>query len=111
MWTAAALERIEPLLSVLRGFSALVEVRPATFHLAGRDFLHFHDKGSDGIVADVRLARGRLRMPVSTTAEQAELLQRIEESLMNLELHSRCRRAGTRDTRDARRTTRQGHGS
>lgn len=79
------LETLSPLLNVLRGYSVLEEVRTAAFHLEGRDFIHFHDDEPEGLVADVRLAKGRLRMPVSTRSEQAELLEKIEQKLSSLE--------------------------
>ena len=79
------LETLSPLLNVLRGYSVLEEVRTAAFHLEGRDFIHFHDEEPEGLVADVRLAKGRLRMPVSTRSEQAELLEKIEQKLSSLE--------------------------
>lgn len=90
------LECIEPLLAVLRGYSALNEVRPAVFHLDGKDFIHFHST-HDGIVADVRLARGQVRVPVSTPAQQSELLDRIEATLMVLESHAPVRGSAKRN--------------
>jgi hypothetical protein len=96
---STTLERIGPLLAVLRGYSALSEIRPAVFHLGGRDFVHFHEM-PEGIFADVRLAKGQVRMPVSTQPEQAELLERIEETLLALESHSRRKRAEKRDGQD-----------
>jgi hypothetical protein len=89
------LDCIEPLLTVLRGYSVLSEVRPAVFHLDGRDFIHFH-AGPEGIVADVRLSSGQIRMSVSTPAEQSELLQRIEETLAALESRTRGNRTKRR---------------
>lgn len=68
-----SLECIEPLLAVLRGYSALQEV--ATPH---------------GIVADVRLARGQARLPVSTAGQHSALLGRIGDTWTALE--SRARR-------------------
>lgn len=88
------LSRLEPLLRTLRGYAVLTETRPGAFHLDGRDFLHFHEE-PDGLVADVRLARGRVRMPAATDAEQAELLTRIDDTLSSLERH-RQPRVGTR---------------
>ncbi len=84
-------ELLAPLLGALRGYSTLDEVKPATFHLRGRDFIHFHET-PDGVVADVLLARGRVHMPVSTSREQAELLERIEHQLASLEAHGRQRK-------------------
>ena len=83
---AQTLERLAPLLAVLRASPALTEVRPAAFHLDSRDFLHFHDE-ADGLFADVRLTKGRVRLPVATPAEQAELLDRIEAQLSSPDTH------------------------
>lgn len=83
-----ALLQLEPLLRTLRGFGVLEEARTAAFHLDGRDFLHFHDE-PDGLYADVRLARGRARLPVNTPGEQAELLARLDDTLSSLEDHRR----------------------
>lgn len=88
---AQTLERLAPLLAVLRASPALAEVRPAAFHLDGRDFLHFHDE-ADGLFADVRLTKGRVRLPVATRAEQAELLDRIEAQLSSPDTHVRAAR-------------------
>ncbi len=85
---AAALATLKPLLDALRGYSVLEEVRPNAFHLNGADFIHFHDQEPEGLVADVRLAKGRVRMPVSTWAEQAELLERIDAKLATMTSHA-----------------------
>lgn len=92
----AALDRIAPLLDVLRAHSALREVRPTVFHLNDRDFLHFHiilhsHDEPGGVFADVRLTKGIVRMPVSSRSEQAELLERIYESLSSLDSRVRDR--------------------
>jgi hypothetical protein len=84
------LDCIAPLLAILRGYTTLHEVRPLVFHLNGRDVVHFHE-GPEGIVADVRLSSGQVRMPVATPAEQSELLERIEDTLATLEAHSHGR--------------------
>ena len=84
------LDCITPLLEVLRAHPALREVRPTVFHLNGRDFLHFHDE-PEGIRADVRLTKSFVRLPVSSSAEQLELLERIEQSLSSLDAHVRDR--------------------
>ncbi|MCC5872345.1 MAG: hypothetical protein JJU22_08130 [Gammaproteobacteria bacterium] len=72
----------------------LEEVRPAVFHLDGKDFIHFHENGPEALVADVRLTRGRVRMPVATTQQQAELMERIEQKLGSLEQRSEKPPAG-----------------
>ena len=95
---STTLDCIAPLLAVLRGYSALCEVRPTVFHLDGKDFIHFHE-GAEEIYADVRLSKGQVRMPVSTQAQQSELLERIEDTLSALESHSNHRQSGKRDRR------------
>lgn len=85
-----ARDRIASLLEVLRAYPALREVRPTVFHLNDRNFLHFHDE-SDGIFADVRLTKGFVHMPVSSRSEQAELLERIDETLSSLDSRLRDR--------------------
>jgi hypothetical protein len=78
----------------LREHPVLREVRPTVFHVDGRDFIHFHEE-PDGIFADVRLATGQIRMPASTQADQAELLERIEGTLASLASNAGRRRART----------------
>ena len=92
---------IAPLLNILRAHPALRETRPAAFHLNSRDFIHFHD-GPDGIFVDVLLSNGRVRMPVSTRSEQAELMERIESKLASLESHSGNKRSSKQQRRDTR---------
>ena len=41
---------LSPLLSYLRGYEVLDEVRQAQFHLKGKDFIHFHDDEPEGLV-------------------------------------------------------------
>ncbi len=82
----STLESLGSLLNVLRSYPVLDEVRPAAFHLADRDFIHFHET-RHGIFADVLLSKGRVRMPVSTDVQQAELLERVEPQLNSLESH------------------------
>ena len=92
----STLEILDPLLKALRGYSVLEEVRPAAFHLNGKDFIHFHEDEPEGLVADVRLSKGRVRMPVGTRSEQAELIGRIDQKLSNLEVHASKTRHGRR---------------
>ena len=99
----STLETLAPLLAVLRGYSILNETRPATFHLEGRDFIHFHETPG-GIFADVLLSKGRVHMPVSTASDQQKLLERIEHKLESLESHDnrkhhREKKAGRTDFR------------
>jgi hypothetical protein len=78
------LELIAPLLEDLRRHPALHEVRPTQFHVNGRDFLHFHD-APDGVFADVRLAKGFRRLPVTSRSEQSELLGLIDDLLSSMD--------------------------
>jgi len=87
----STIELISPLLSALRAYSVLDEIRIAAFHLNGRDFIHFHET-DDGVIADVLLDRGRVSMSVSNASDQAELLERIESRLSSLESHDGHRR-------------------
>ena len=93
--TESTLEILAPLLNVLRGYHVLDEVRETKFHLNGRGFIHFHDE-SDGPWADVRLSKGRIRMPVSTRSEQAELIEKICQKLDSLESHRGRNKKGQR---------------
>lgn len=88
---ASTLHSLNPLLDVLRAHSALREVRPAEFALDDKDFVHFHED-SDAVFADVRLkGEGRVHMPVSSPAEQAEFLERIDRTLEALERREEMR--------------------
>jgi hypothetical protein len=82
-----ALARIEPLLAELRARQALQEPRPGCFYLKSRAFLHFHDDPS-GVFADVRLADDFVRLRVTSRAEQADLLDRIDNCLSTIESRS-----------------------
>ena len=88
------LARIAPFLQDLRRHPSLREVRPTVFYVNDLNFLHFHDE-QDGVFADVRLARAFVRLPVTTRAEQLELLERIDECLLSLDSNNvRRRRRG-----------------
>jgi hypothetical protein len=80
----ATLARISPLLAQLRARPLLREARPGVFELNSRAFLHFHDDPS-GVFADVRLAGDFVRLPVTTSLEQADLLERVDDCLTALE--------------------------
>jgi hypothetical protein len=91
----ATFARIGPLLAELRSRDALRESRPGVFALRSKPFLHFHDDPS-GVFADVRLAASFVRMPVSTASQQADLLERIDEFLADIETRATDRRRGRR---------------
>lgn len=80
----ATLARISPLLDELRARAVLREMRPGVFYLKSRAFLHFHDD-PDGIFADVRLEEDFVRMPVTSSSEQSDLLDRIADCLAAVE--------------------------
>ena len=94
----STLARISPLLEELRARPALREARPGVFELRSRAFLHFHDDPS-GIFADVRLADDFVRLPVTSSSEQWDLLERIDRCLSCIE---------SRATDDRRRRGRSG---
>jgi hypothetical protein len=89
-----ALARISPLLEALRARPVLRERRPGVFELKSRAFLHFHDDPS-GIFADVRLAEGFVRLPVTSSSEQSDLIERIDDCLSAIESRDADRRRRT----------------
>jgi len=86
-----ALAFISPLLEELRARPVLRERRPGVFYIKSRPFLHFHDDPS-GIFADVRLAEDFVRLPVTSSSEQSDLLERIDNCLTAIESRSLDRR-------------------
>jgi len=78
--TAAALDRLEPLLAELRAQAPLKEKSRGTFYLRGRAFLHFHEHGGE-LFADVRLKDDFDRFPATTPSERADLMKRIAVAL------------------------------
>jgi hypothetical protein len=90
----ATLARISALLEELRARPALRETRPGVFALRSRAFLHFHDDPA-GVFADVRLAEEFVRMPVTSSAQQSDLLERVDGRLSAVE----SRVTGRRRTR------------
>jgi hypothetical protein len=78
------LARISPLLEELRTRLELREKRPGVFYLKSRAFLHFHDD-PDGVFADVRLSDEFLRLPVTSSSQQSDLLERIDDCLSTIE--------------------------
>lgn len=91
------LERIPELLEQLRARPALREKRPGVFQLGSRAFLHFHDDPS-GIFADVRLSDAFLRLRVTTSSEQSDLLERIDDCLSTVESRTAERKRRRRRT-------------
>ena len=98
---AATLARISALLDALRARSVLCEMRPGVFYLNSRAFLHFHDDPT-GVFADVRLADEFVRLPVTSSSEQSDLLERIDHCLSIAESRRTGKRRGRRRGRHSR---------
>jgi hypothetical protein len=97
---AGTLGRISSLLEALRTRPVLRERRPGVFELKSRPFLHFHEDDGD-IFADVRLDKDFVRFEVTSTAQQSELLARIDDCLSAVEsrvLDRRRRERGSKGT-------------
>ena len=85
------LARISPLLEQLRARPLLRETRPGVFELKSRAFLHFHDDPA-GVFADVRLVDGFVRLLVTSSSQQSDLLERIDDCLSAIESREEDRR-------------------
>lgn len=94
----ATLALISPLLEKLRARTVLREMRPGVFYLRARAFLHFHDDPR-GVFADVRLAGDFVRLPVTSSSQQSDLLERIDHCLSIVESRGMDRRRGRRERR------------
>jgi hypothetical protein len=77
---AAALDRLEPLLKILRGKAGLKEKSRGVFYRGSRAFLHFHEEG-ELFFADIRLAEDFERFAATTKAEQASLVKVLDAAL------------------------------
>ena len=78
-----SLKTLSPLLEQLRRRAPLVEKRLGVYYLKSRAFLHFHEDPT-GLFADVRLADDFERRPVTTRAQRAALMKRVEAHLAQL---------------------------
>lgn len=76
----AALDRLEPLLRVLRKKPALTEKSRGVFYRGGRAFLHFHEHGEE-FYGDMRLAEDFERFAATSKAQQAALLKKVDTVL------------------------------
>ena len=77
----ATLAALEPLLSEVRRYSALVERTPGSFYRKSKAYLHFHEDAS-GTFADIKLAGAEFtRLRATTPDEQAHLLSLIARHL------------------------------
>ena len=80
-----ALEKLQPLLEVIREHRALVERTSGSFYLRSRGFLHFHEDPL-GLFADLKenlVSFSRYR--VSTRAEQRQFLAKVRRCLNSVE--------------------------
>jgi hypothetical protein len=77
----AALDSLEPLLSLLREVPGIREKNRGTFYRGSRAFLHFHEDAA-GLFADIRTETDFGRMRVSTAGEQRRLLRLVRQTLM-----------------------------
>ncbi len=68
------------LLGRLRAIEGLVERRPGVFYRRSRAFLHFHHDPK-GMFVDVRLGEEFVRVPVGTSAQQADLVARVRAAV------------------------------
>ncbi len=76
----SALDRLQPLLTSLRGMPALREKGRGTFYRGSRAFVHFHEDVS-GLFADVRFDDEFERIDVTTVAKQQRLVRNIRAAL------------------------------
>ena len=75
-----ALDRLAPLLVVLRDVPGLVEKKRGIFYCKSQAFLHFHEDPT-GLHADVRLHDGFERFRVETDQEREEFLALVQVRL------------------------------
>ena len=79
--TAAALDRLDPLLEDLRALPGLKERSRGVFYRRSAAFLHFHEDPA-GLFADVRGPDGQFeRFRVDTADGPAALMARVAELL------------------------------
>ena len=78
--TETDLDRLEALLSELRGLPQLQERKRGSFSRGARAFLHFHEDAGC-LYADVKLDSEFQRMKVTSASEQAGFLSLVREAL------------------------------
>jgi hypothetical protein len=76
----AALDRLEPMLRLLRDMPALRERGRGTFYRGARAFVRFCEDPT-GLYADVRFSDEFDRIDVTTTARQERLARKIRSVL------------------------------
>jgi len=75
-----ALDRLEPLLKVLRTKPGLKEKSRGAFYRGARAFLHFHEHGPE-FFADMRVSGDFERFAATTAADRAALLKKLDKAL------------------------------
>jgi hypothetical protein len=78
--TQEDLDRLEALLTELRGLAQLRERKRGYFSRGSQAFLHFHEDAGD-LYADVKLDSKFQRMKVSSGTEQADFLARVRAAV------------------------------
>jgi hypothetical protein len=78
--SAAALDRLEPLLAQIRAIGGLREKSRGVFYLKSKAFLHFHEDPA-GLFADVRTADGKNfeRLKVDEAEGERALVERAAQ--------------------------------
>jgi hypothetical protein len=89
--TAAALDKLEPLLVRLRRHVRLKEKSRGVFYLKSRAILHFHEDAA-GLFADLRTTGDWRRFAVNSAAERAALLQSLATFLQRTNVQDAHRR-------------------
>ena len=83
--TQEDLDQLDALLAELRELPQLRERRRGYFSRDGRAFLHFHEDAGDYYV-DVKLGSEFERMKVTSRADQAHFLARVQEAFQPVEV-------------------------
>lgn len=79
--TAKTIAKMEPLLKRIRGFDKLKEKKPGIYYYKSNAFLHFHEDGNQ-VYADIKLEPPEFeRLPVSTSAQQDNLIKVIRDKV------------------------------
>lgn len=78
--TQQDLDRLEALLTELRGLPQLRERNRGSFSRGSRAFLHFHEDAGD-LYVDVKLGTKFERTKVTSGSEQADFLSRVRAAL------------------------------
>jgi hypothetical protein len=75
-----ALDRLEPLLALLRARAGMKEKSRGIFYRGSKAFLHFHEHGPE-FFADIKTGGDFERFPATRPADRAALLKRVDALL------------------------------